>query len=62
MVIEISGKNLAIRNINGPSGVRGRNSDNRLIKAKLGWTPSQPLRFGIERLYAWICEQSTKDI
>lgn len=54
MAIEISGKKLAIRNIPGPTGVRARNSDNRLIREKLGWAPSQPLRAGLERTYAWI--------
>jgi hypothetical protein len=34
--------------------VRGRNSDNRLIKEKLGWAPSQPLRAGLELIYRWI--------
>ena len=43
MVIELSGKNLNINNIEGPTGVRGRNSDNVLIAEKLGWQPSQPL-------------------
>ena len=38
-------------------GVRGRNSSNRLIAEKLGWTPSQPLRKGLEVTYRWIEEQ-----
>lgn len=46
MVIEISGKSVGIRNVPGPQGVRGRNSDNRLIREKLGWAPEQPLRDG----------------
>ncbi|MBI1417893.1 MAG: NAD-dependent epimerase/dehydratase family protein [Limimaricola sp.] len=54
MVIGISGKDLKIRNIPGPEGVRGRNSDNRLIREKLGWAPNEPLKAGIERVYAWI--------
>ena len=40
MTIEISGKVLSIKNIKGPTGVRGRNSDNHLFKEKIGWTPS----------------------
>jgi GDP-D-mannose 3', 5'-epimerase len=56
MVIEISGKTLAIRNIDGPQGVRGRNSDNRLIREKLGWAPSEPLKVGMEKTYLWINE------
>lgn len=57
MVIEISGKNLQIKNIEGPLGVKGRNSDNVLIKEKLGWAPSKPLRDGVEKTYHWISEQ-----
>lgn len=61
MVIDISGKNVRIKNILGPTGVRGRNSDNKLIKRKLGWAPSQPLRTGIEQTYRWIREQIAKE-
>ena len=57
MVIRISGKHLSITNIPGPMGVRGRRSDNRLIKAKLGWEPSEKLVVGIEKTYAWINKQ-----
>ncbi|NVK40625.1 MAG: NAD-dependent epimerase/dehydratase family protein [Oceanospirillaceae bacterium] len=57
MVIEISKKNLKIKNIDGPTGVRGRNSDNALIQKKIGWSPSQPLRKGVEKTYLWISEQ-----
>jgi GDP-D-mannose 3', 5'-epimerase len=60
MVIAISGKKLTIKNIDGPTGVRGRNSDNTLIQEKLGWTPSQPLRIGMEKTYKWIAEQVKK--
>jgi nucleoside-diphosphate-sugar epimerase len=57
MAMDIAGKKLAIRHIPGPLGVRGRNSDNRLIKADLGWAPSQPLVRGLEQTYAWIEQQ-----
>ena len=57
MAIEISGKDLSIQNIPGPEGVRGRNSDNRLLREKLNWEPSQPLRVGIQATYDWIAEQ-----
>ena len=57
LIIGISGKKLAIRHISGPLGVRGRNSDNRLIQTKLGWKPGVPLRTGIEKTYAWISGQ-----
>ncbi|MEW6191849.1 MAG: NAD-dependent epimerase/dehydratase family protein [Bacillota bacterium] len=60
MIIEISGKKLSIRHVPGPQGVRGRNSDNRLIKEKLGWAPSIPLRKGLEITYKWIKEQVEK--
>ena len=57
LAIEISGKHLSIKNIEGPTGVRGRRSDNKLIKEKLGWAPSLPLQEGMERTYRWINEQ-----
>ena len=57
MIIGISGKKLSIKNVPGPLGVRGRNSDNRLIEEKLGWRPSQPLVEGLKKTYAWIEEQ-----
>lgn len=58
MIVEISGKKLSLRHISGPAGVRGRNSDNRLIEQKLGWRPSRPLREGFENTYAWIQQQT----
>jgi nucleoside-diphosphate-sugar epimerase len=57
LVMEIAGKDLSIRNIPGPTGVRGRNSNNQLIRQRLGWQPSQPLRNGIELTYRWIERQ-----
>lgn len=57
MVIKLAGKRAGIKNIPGPQGVRGRNSDNTLIKEKLGWTPSQPLEVGLEKTYKWIQSQ-----
>jgi GDP-D-mannose 3',5'-epimerase len=57
MVIDIANKDLSVNNIPGPLGVRGRNSDNRLIMEKLGWAPSQSLRAGMETTYAWIASQ-----
>jgi GDP-D-mannose 3',5'-epimerase len=44
-------------NLNAPKGVRGRSSDNTLIKARLGWAPSIRLRDGMEKTYAWIYDQ-----
>jgi GDP-D-mannose 3',5'-epimerase len=57
MAAEIAGKKLTVNHIDGPTGVRGRNSDNRLIKERLGWAPSQSLRAGLEKTYAWIERQ-----
>jgi len=57
MIMGIAGKKLTIRHIPGPLGVRGRNSDNRMIHEKLGWKPTQPLRTGLERTYTWIAAQ-----
>ena len=57
MIMEIAGKKLSIRHIDGPQGVRGRNSQNDLIQEKLGWAPSQPLRDGLIETYAWIDTQ-----
>jgi nucleoside-diphosphate-sugar epimerase len=54
LVIEISGKQLEVTHIDGPTGVRGRNSDNRLIRERLQWAPSRPLVLGLERTYEWI--------
>ena len=57
MVIEISGKECEVTNIEGPLGVMGRNSDNELIAEKLGWSPSMPLKDGMKLTYGWIKEQ-----
>ena len=57
MVADIAGKTIHINHIPGPTGVRGRNSDNRLIKQRLGWAPTQSLRSGLEKTYAWIEQQ-----
>ena len=57
MAMDVAGKKLTINNIPGPLGVRGRNSDNRLIKEKLDWAPQKSLRDGIEKTYAWIEQQ-----
>ena len=54
IVAKIAGKTIRINNIPGPEGVRGRNSDNALIRAKLGWAPSRPLEEGLEVAYKWI--------
>lgn len=54
MVADIAGKTIHIKHIPGPLGVRGRNSNNKLIAEKLGWSPSRPLQEGLEKTYDWI--------
>lgn len=72
MVINISGKELSIYNIDGeefeakyghrcPVGVNGRNSDNTLYREKIGWAVSEPLRSGMERTYDWVKRQVEKE-
>ena len=57
IIMDIAGKSLSIRHVPGPMGVRGRNSDNRLIAEKLGWQPTRPLREGLTVTYHWIAQQ-----
>ena len=68
MAIKISGKNIDIQNIEGeefvqkygfkcPLGVKGRNSDNKLYKEKVGWEVNQPLSVGLQKTYEWISLQ-----
>jgi hypothetical protein len=58
IAIKLSGKNLTIKNVDvKQKGVRGRNSDNKLIKEKLGWEPNMPLEKGMDITYQWINEQ-----
>ncbi len=54
MIMEIAGKKLTIKHVPGPLGVRGRNSDNKLIREKLGWAPNYSLKKGVEKTYPWI--------
>jgi len=60
MVIGIAGKKLEKKHIEGPLGVRGRNSDNSLIEKQLGWRPTQPLKKGLEKTYEWVAKQVKK--
>ena len=57
MVMSIEDKHIPIKHIPGPMGVRGRTSDNNLIRDRIGWAPSRPLAEGIEQTYLWIKEQ-----
>jgi nucleoside-diphosphate-sugar epimerase len=54
---EIGGKKLSKMHIDGPLGVAGRNSDNKLIKEKLDWAPSASLHTGLVTTYKWIESQ-----
>ena len=56
LIAEIAGKRIELNHINGPQGVRGRNSDNQLIRSKLA-APSQPLQKGLEVTYEWVRRQ-----
>ena len=71
IAIEISGKDIKIKNIHGkefeskygfkcPEGVRGRNSDNKLYKEKVGWEVSEPLYDGMKNTFEWINIQANK--
>lgn len=53
-IAEIANKNINIKHIEGPLGVRGRNSNNYLIQEKLKWKPSLPLKEGLKSLFIWI--------
>jgi GDP-D-mannose 3',5'-epimerase len=71
MALDIAGKGSYIKNIAGeefqqkygfkcPVGVRGRNSDNKLYKEKMGWEPNQPLYEGMKKTFEWINKQVSK--
>ncbi len=57
LAMSIAGKRLSIKHIEGPLGVRGRNSDNALIRKTLSWVPTLKLKDGLEKTYLWIHEQ-----
>jgi nucleoside-diphosphate-sugar epimerase len=57
IVSQAAGKKINLNHIPGPLGVRGRNSDNNLIKEKLGYDPQYPLKKGIAKTFEWINEQ-----
>jgi nucleoside-diphosphate-sugar epimerase len=57
LIAKLNGKNVSIRNIDGPRGVMGRNSDNRLIKETINWAPDEDLESGLIKTYKWIDEQ-----
>ena len=57
LIIKISGKQIGIKHVPGPQGVRGRNSDNTQAKRLLNWSPPIALEDGLARPYAWIAAQ-----
>jgi len=59
-IIKISNKQISLKHIDGPLGVRGRNSDNNLISEKLHWRPTKTLAEGLEITYNWINKQVVK--
>jgi len=62
LILKTAGKTAESNHIPGPVGVRGRNSDNRLITEKLMWQPSMPFEQAIAETYQWISEQVLQDI
>jgi nucleoside-diphosphate-sugar epimerase len=63
IIIAISGKpGIEIKHVDGPQGVRGRNSDNTLLRKVLGWEPSIDLETGLTRTYRWIEQQVEQDL
>jgi nucleoside-diphosphate-sugar epimerase len=57
LIMQVAGKSVTINHIDGPLGVRGRNSHNELINERLGWKPTARLVDGLERTYAWISNE-----
>jgi GDP-D-mannose 3',5'-epimerase len=58
LIASLTNKRVTIRNVDGPVGVMGRNSDNTLIKELIGWAPGEDLKEGLSKTYAWITEQT----
>lgn len=57
LIANLAGKSVTLKNIPGPMGVMGRNSDNKLIKELIGWAPADNLEEGLVKTYKWISEQ-----
>ena len=60
MVAELAGKRIVKEHLPGPTGVRGRNSDNHFIMQRIGWKPEAPLIQGLQKTYQWITAQVDK--
>ncbi|MEM9022212.1 MAG: NAD-dependent epimerase/dehydratase family protein [Bacteroidota bacterium] len=61
MVIRLSGKTLTLEHVDGPVGVQGRTSDNRLVTASTGWQPAFRLEEGLRETYRWVAERVSAD-
>lgn len=61
IALSFEDKKLPIKHIEGPMGVRGRNSNNKLIAEKLGWEPTIKIEDGLKKTYFWIKEQIEND-
>ena len=57
LIAKLNNKSVSIKNVDGPMGVRGRNSHNKLIKETIGWAPGEDLEAGLIKTYAWIESQ-----
>lgn len=62
LIAKLAGKTVTLKNIPGPIGVMGRNSDNALIQEQLGWAPVDDLEAGLYKTYTWIKEQREKGL
>jgi len=60
LISDIAGKSIEVKHISGPTGVRGRNSNNDLIREKLNWDYKMKLSQGLALTYSWILEQTAK--
>jgi nucleoside-diphosphate-sugar epimerase len=62
MVADIAGIDITIKHIDGPMGVRGRNSDNTRLRETLNWVPQLTLKQGLEKTYPWIEQQVARKL
>jgi GDP-D-mannose 3',5'-epimerase len=62
LIAKLANKTVSIRNIDGPLGVMGRTSDNKLIKEMINWVPDEDLESGLIKTYSWITEQIANGI
>jgi nucleoside-diphosphate-sugar epimerase len=61
LIAKLNNKSVSIQNVDGPRGVLGRNSDNKLIKEMIDWVPNEDLEAGLVKTFNWINEQITLD-